>query len=151
MKDLFFQVDFASELRVLEHLQACDNNFSPPLSTRVDLRLYSRKLCTLGRRFECWHHDLLAGLVVAYLNKISFECYITNVSVLCDYSGHGIGRALLTNCINSSSHHGMQVARLHVSTLNTPAVRLYERIGFNICSQSSDQFEMIMKLNKRPN
>jgi hypothetical protein len=64
---------------ILEHLQRCDDQFTPPLSSRVNLKDYAAKLALNAERFEIFDDGKLVALVAMYLNP---DCaFISNVSV----------------------------------------------------------------------
>lgn len=76
-------------------------------------------------------HFLVAdidGKAVGYmgLQVFSDEGYITNVAVLPEYRGQGIALAL----INEQLKNKMDFITLEVRESNTPAIRLYEKAGF---------------------
>ncbi|MEO1148122.1 MAG: N-acetyltransferase [Cyanobacteria bacterium J06638_22] len=62
-----------------------------------------------------------------------------SIAVLPTYRGQGIGTQLLTHLLASAC--GRSPISLSVSADN-PAMRLYERFGFEIVSQSDDSFTM---------
>ena len=65
-----------------------------------------------------------------------------SIAVLPEYRGQGIGTQLLTHLF--ASEYGKTAISLSVSTDN-PAVRLYERFGFEIISKSNES--LMMKRN----
>lgn len=66
--------------------------------------------------------------VVGYigLQIFSGEGYVTNVAVLPEYRRQGIARAL----IHESLKNDMEFLTLEVRVSNTPAIKLYESMGF---------------------
>ena len=62
-----------------------------------------------------------------------------SIAVLPTYRGQGIGTQLLTHLV--ASECGRSPISLSVSVDN-PAMRLYERFGFEVVSQSDDSFTM---------
>lgn len=76
-------------------------------------------------------HFLVAdidGKAVGYmgLQIFSGEGYVTNVAVLPEYRGQGIALAL----INEQLKNKMDFITLEVRESNIPAIRLYEKAGF---------------------
>lgn len=55
---------------------------------------------------------------------------ITNVAVRKDRQGEGIGKLLVQELIKKSSDAGVTTIHLEVRESNTPAIRLYEKLGF---------------------
>ncbi len=58
------------------------------------------------------------------------EMHINNVAVLPPYRGRGVGALLLTHVMTEAARAGARRATLEVRASNTPALRLYERLGF---------------------
>ena len=55
---------------------------------------------------------------------------IQNVAVLPDFRGRGLGHALVQKSLHGFRTAGLQSVTLEVTAGNTPAVRLYEKLGF---------------------
>src|SRR5436190_21860381 len=93
---IIYKTGTASFSAVFTHLAKCNNDFVPPLSNKVDLELYSKKIAENSVTFEAWINDELVGLIAAYFNDLKQETgYITNVSTIKEYSGKGIASQLL--------------------------------------------------------
>ena len=58
------------------------------------------------------------------------EGEITNVVVAQKYRGQGIGRALMEYMLKEAPSHGIGDCTLEVRVSNTPAIKLYESLGF---------------------
>ena len=58
----------ASEAEIAEHLSRCDADFVPPLSGRVEINEYAKKIANKATRFEAWSGGMLVSLVAAYCN-----------------------------------------------------------------------------------
>lgn len=63
-------------------------------------------------------------------NNILGEVYIDNIAVFYNYREFGIGTALLKHLINASEKENCDFLTLEVRESNTPARRLYEKLGF---------------------
>lgn len=121
----------ASDAEIAEHLWNCDADFVPPLSPRVEIKDYSKKIVNKATRFEAWSCGKLVGLVAAFCNdQEKHNAYITNVSLLRNWTGEGIAYRLMGQCIEYAKALGMQQIRLEVATGNTAAIKLYEKSGF---------------------
>jgi ribosomal protein S18 acetylase RimI-like enzyme len=66
------------------------------------------------------------------------------IAVFPDYRGQGIGTLLLSHLLGSPSPCGRLSISLSVS-VNNPAVRLYERFGFEVVNRSGES--LVMKWN----
>lgn len=145
--ELVFTVNAASVAQITDHLQSCDANFIPPLSTRVDIAAYSQKIGVRAVRFEAWSSDLLVGLVAAYFNDIEGRvAHITNVSVPRTWGGQGIASRLLRHCIDHGSRASAVEFRLEVAADNFAARRLYSRAGFQTTDPQTSNATMFLKL-----
>jgi ribosomal protein S18 acetylase RimI-like enzyme len=121
----------ASETEIAEHLSRCDAGFVPPLSGRVNINDYAKKIAGKAERFEIWSHDTLVALVAAYCNDLEKGIvYVTSVSVLKEWMGKGLAAQLMHRCIEYAKLSGMRQVSLEVASINLPAIRLYEKIGF---------------------
>ncbi len=72
------------------------------------------------------------GHVIAYggLWVIAGEGHITNIAVHPGCRGKGLGRLLVANMLASGEAKGCEKFTLEVRPANTPALRLYESMGF---------------------
>ena len=126
-----FGLNKASEAQIVEHLLRCDADFVPPLSDRVEISDYAKKIASKAMRFEAWSGDMLVGLVAAYYNDQEQRiAYITGVSVLREWTGKGIAASLMRRCIDNAKASGMRQISLEVANGNSPAFGLYEKSGF---------------------
>ena len=64
-------------------------------------------------------------------NNVLGEVYINNIAVFYNYRGFGIGEALLAHLINVSKEENCDLVTLEVRVSNTPARKLYEKLGFS--------------------
>jgi len=58
----------ASEVEIAEHLSRCEADFVPPLSGRLEINDYAKKIASKAMRFEAWSDGRLVGLVAGYCN-----------------------------------------------------------------------------------
>jgi ribosomal protein S18 acetylase RimI-like enzyme len=121
----------ASEVEIAEHLSRCDADFVPPLSGRVEINEYAKKIANKATRFEAWSGGTLVCLVAAYCNDHEKHIvYITSVSVLRKWAGKSIVYRLMNQCIEHAKALGMRQISLEVASGNTSAIKLYEKSGF---------------------
>jgi len=131
--DLAFAADRADAAQIAAHLAACDADFVPPLSRRVDIAAYADKLVGHAVRFEAWEGGRLVGLVAAYCNDPDgCRAFVTSVSVLRGWAGRGIAVALMERCLSHARRLGFRRVALEVDAANGPARRLYEKLGFTV-------------------
>lgn len=80
-------------------------------------------------RYFCLEFE---GQVIGYMGLwfILEEGHITNVAIAPDYRGNRRGEALMQFVIQTMVKEGMERMTLEVRASNSPAKRLYERLGF---------------------
>lgn len=129
--DISYRSGSTTKAAILAHLMKCDRDFSPPLHTYVDVEEYSTKIAAHAVRFEAWNGDTLVGLVAAYLNDRETRTgFITNVSVLSEFTHCGIGTKLVSEALEYARAEGFEAVSLEVPGNNALAIRLYEKLGF---------------------
>ncbi len=129
---LEFATGKASAPEIERHLIDSDHTFHPPLSSRVSIGDYSRKIAARAIRFEAWSGRALVGLVAAYCTDPNGgTAFVTNVSVAPPYTGLGIARQLMTSCRDYVSEAGFARLELEVDQGAYPALRLYQGMGFH--------------------
>lgn len=134
---------------ILSHLQACDDGFHPPLSERVGLEEYARKVFENAVTFEAWSGTILVGLVAVYLNNEAKQsAYITNVSVLHTFLRLGIASRLLKDCVEYATEKNVKEIALEVNVENEPAINMYRK--FNFIQVGDNNGFLKMKLITRP-
>jgi [ribosomal protein S18]-alanine N-acetyltransferase len=62
------------------------------------------------------------------------EIHINNLAVQAEHQGQGLGTALLQHVLWAGANRGAERATLEVRRSNTPARRLYERLGFEVAA-----------------
>ena len=72
------------------------------------------------------------GSVVGYADTwcVLDEATITNIAVREDFRGRGIGAMLLKESLNEAGRRDIAAVTLEVRKSNVPAIRLYEKFGF---------------------
>ena len=147
---LKFCINRADEISLATHLSCCDAAFVPPLSKRVDINAYSKKLTEKSLRFEAWHDDLLVGALAIYCNNIqNHTAFITNVSVLPSWQSHKIATHLMADCLNYFITKEFSTIELEVDHRNDAAIALYEKFGFLITSRIDTLSIMQLKIKIR--
>ncbi|MGZ3861850.1 MAG: GNAT family N-acetyltransferase [Bacteroidia bacterium] len=140
------RIKTASEKEILMHLTACDNNFIPHLSKKVNLVEYSKKIADNAITFEAWSGPELVGLIAAYFNDPqNNKGYITSVSVLPRFENKGIASSLMRNCIFYATQKNFKEINLEVARDNASAIALYKK--FNFAEEGARSETLAMKLN----
>lgn len=143
MNCLLYRTDTASAEQVTRHLLACDELFLARLRERTVIEDYAKKLVTHALRYEAWIKDSLIGLLAGYCNDAERSmAYVSNLSIIKDYEGHGIARHLMGSFIERARDSGFQRISLEVFSEDQRAIRFYERSGF-VPARQSTQFTMM--------
>lgn len=141
------RTDSAAPDAVEALLRDCDAAFVPPLSGRVDIAAYARKIAQHARLFEAWDGARLAGLLAMYCNDSTTRtAFVTSVSVAPAYARRGIAGALLRQAIDAARAAGMDRLALETGAANGPALALYRRHGFEPIEQSDDTLHLQLNL-----
>lgn len=139
---LEFRINDSTEAEIRDHLFLCDQHFVPPLSERTDIHHYAKKLREYALTCEAWQQRLLVGLVAAYLNPTEGSCYISNVSVLSNHAGQGLATRLVKTLLTHVLTLNITRASLEVSAQCQPALRLYQKLGFQVVANRGDMCSM---------
>lgn len=131
LTNVVYETGTADVQSIQAHLNACKNNFIPALDKTVDIAAYSKKIAENCITFEAWINNKLAGLIAAYFNDTeNASGFITNVSVLKNYTGRGLASELLKNCIDYGVENKFKEIGLEVDRQNEQAIWLYKKMGF---------------------
>jgi ribosomal protein S18 acetylase RimI-like enzyme len=146
---MIYKMQTATLESIYKHLNSCDNDYIPPLSSRVNLSEYSAKIYKKALSFEAWDENLLVGMINAYFNDSdSRSGFITNVSVLRKYRSQGIASRLLRMCIDYAQQNQFLQIKLETSSKNNPALTTYMKAGFKVVQVINGNFLMMYE-NKR--
>lgn len=122
----------------------------PPLSHRMDLLEFAKKLQEKATIFEYVEDNKIIALNAVYVNKYPIDSYATSLAVLPEYEGFGIGAKLILKAINYCKKYGSEGYRLQMRTSNRVMLDFYLNRGFSII-QEEDYPEgvkgVILKLN----
>lgn len=69
------------------------------------------------------------------------QLVVGKIELLPEHQGQGIGSTLLARVLDEARGRGVPV-RLQVLRANTPARRLYERLGFVVVGETATHLEM---------
>lgn len=131
------------------HLNGCNNSFIPPLSERVILANYSKKIFLNAERFEAVFQDNLVGLLACYLvpsREHNNEVFITNISIVKDFENQGIASTLMREMFSFCKSSGVTLVRLKVSNQSRKAHHFYQKHNF-VCigMDENDQSNLVLE------
>lgn len=116
------------ESHLYDFLSDIDQDFSPCLSSKVNLKEYVTKILDNAELIVDVDYNL-RGLVVLYCNDIANrKAYISLCGVRKEFRGKGIARQLMINAIEVAKEKGMRALGIHSN--NIIAINLYKSLGF---------------------
>lgn len=117
--------------RVGAFLQNADKEFVPPLSQRVDLLAYSRKLATYAENFFVTDDAVDKAHAAIYVNRQDAgTAFLSSICVLSRFRSERVSQPLLEACCKLASDRGMHRVSLEVARGNRRAIDFYVRLGF---------------------
>ena len=129
------------------HLEIMSPYFQPPLAGRCSITDYSLKLFTYAQREEAYCNDSLIGLVAYYIDGKT--AYVSNVSVLPEYSRKNIGSTLLTKMESFLTKSGISIVSMEIAD-NELMIAFYRKNGFDLDRQlENGKRRMVKYLNVR--
>jgi ribosomal protein S18 acetylase RimI-like enzyme len=142
-----FEESAASADEICAHLRACDRNFIPRLSGRLDIQAYAEKIARHAETFEAWFEGRLVGLVAAYLNDRDRQNgFVTSVSVEELFMGQGIAFVLFKSCLATAQRRKLKSMTLDVHKDNKRAIGFYRKFDFQMMDTTDDNTRMNLSL-----
>ncbi len=92
-----------------------------------------------ARFFVCTKDGVVCGYIGAH--NVVGEVYITNVGVLPSYRGQGLGAMLVGFLKEYSKIENADFITLEVRKSNTVAIKLYEKMGFELVGERKSFYE----------
>lgn len=116
---------------LLYFLIRADHLFPVSLSERGKLCDLERKFSNFGTLGIVRENGKIISLCASYANDcLNRLAYISVVATLPEYSGKGYGKIAVQEFIEKAKNAGMKAIHLYADNKNTPAINLYERLGF---------------------
>lgn len=134
MKYSFSKLSFE---QVHKFLMETDNEFATPLSSKVNVEEYAKKLSKFSHFAYCTDDDNIIGMISCYANNPPLG-YISNVCVKSEYQNSGVFSSMFNTLIKSLKDLGIKTLRLEVDNNNTKAQEVYLRKGFAFATQASE-------------
>jgi ribosomal protein S18 acetylase RimI-like enzyme len=149
-EEIRYAIKTANERDIYVHLKNCKDNFMPPLTQRVVLEEYARKIYLKSVTFEAWREHNLVGLLAIYFNNTpsKYTAFITNVSVLKENMRFGIASALMNMCIEYAHKNNFDEINLEVFPGNKDGVAFYTKFNFINVDLRGEPLLMKLKILK---
>lgn len=115
----------------------------PPART-PQIEEWVRLICRSGPDVVGLHEDRIVAH--ATLVPDDTDAYELAIFVAHDYQGAGIGTSVLRTLLGTAAAEGIEHVWLTVERWNTPAIRLYDAVGFERRENGSFELEMAIRL-----
>lgn len=131
---------------ILNYLSENDNNFIPPLSSRVKLEEYAKKIYKHSVQLWVKHEHEFVGFCALYVNP-EFT-YISTISIVDKYKGVGAGKRLLNKVIDVTKRNFINEIRLEIQDKNKKVKSFYLKKGFTPVKDKKNMFKLIIENEK---
>lgn len=121
--------------RILRFLTRMDQEFQPPLHTRVELAQYAQKLADAAvNYFLVFAEDDIAHAGFYCNDAQSGTAFLSSIAVVPQLQGSTAARELLQRIAETGRARQMTALQLEVEPGNQRAVHFYEKHGFRFVS-----------------
>ena len=121
-------------------IESIDNECVPPLSQKVDIPSYVRKITDRGVVLACADGGQLLGFISFYCNDQETKCaHLSLMGVGREYRGRGIARALLQEAIGYVRKAGFQRIGSQTWHTNAASLKLHLELGFTVTDEIPDR------------
>lgn len=143
---ILYKTNNSSLIQITKHLHRMDLQFTPALSSYVNIDDYANKLFEKAFRFEAYHSNQLIGLIAGYHRKELNDFFISNYSVEETFQGMGIAKLLLSQI--EKEFEDLTMITLEVMKVNDNAKRFYSKLGLIEIESKMDSLILMKKCSK---
>ena len=130
-----------NRVKAYDYLKATDEIFVPPISQCVDLNHYSEKIAANAYVIWAVQKQMTIGMCAFYANCPP-NAFLTSLSVVPAFQGHGIAKKLLHHLKLWCSKNAYPYLSLEVYKANAVATMLYNQSGFQIVQDRNEKWLM---------
>ena len=117
-----------TEQKIEAFLRAVDDSFPVPLSQKQDLGEYARKLSQFATMCAVEEDGKIVAMAAGYTDRD--PAYLAILATLPQARGRGLGKTLVREFLEKANQSGATYLHLYAVESNTPAMKLYESLGF---------------------
>lgn len=122
-----------TEKQLVDFLLKIDEDFPIPLSDKVNIVEYAKKLLDKANLIADIEGDSIRGLVAGYTQDIVGEsAYISLVGVKSEFRAQGIGKQLVKKFMDVCVAKEIKSVNLYTHQTNVAAIKMYTTLGFDI-------------------
>lgn len=108
-----------------------DEKFPVALSQKQDIEDIARKFCEKGTLCLAWENNEICSMVAGYTDNIlNNKAYISVVATLDGARGRGYASRLIEEFIAKAEEKHIEAVHLYTDRKNIPAIRMYQKLGF---------------------
>ena len=135
--------------KLLNFLRKLDHDFSPTLSSKVNLEEYVEKITQQAKLVIRYSNEReIIGLAVLYCNDLKeLKAYVSLVAVASDQRSKGYAKSMMQEVVDHVLGAGFHSLGIH--TNNPYAMALYKNMGFNIIGGSDRLYLELDMPNKK--
>lgn len=112
-------------------LYKVDKSFPVPLSQKQDLGALARKLWEKATLCCVWENNEICSMVAGYTdNVLNNMAYISVVATLDSARGQGYASRFIEEFIAIAEEKHIQAVHLYTDRKNIPAIKMYQKLGF---------------------
>ena len=116
---------------VKEFLATVDKDFPVPISEKVDISDFSRKLCEKATIVTEIKENKIVAMAAGYTENTENQlAYVSILGTIKEYRGQGLANKLLSEFINISKQKGLKGVHLYTAQTNECALSVYSKHGF---------------------
>lgn len=118
--------------RIYSFLKKVDNQYHTPLSKRVSLNSYAEKLALNAFNFFLTETDLDIAHAAIYYNELESSVFLSNIAILEEYAGYGLGSLLLKEIEEFSISKNVETISLEADVNSDKLKGFYIDRGFEL-------------------
>jgi ribosomal protein S18 acetylase RimI-like enzyme len=132
---------------IYNYLAENDQMFKPPMSARLNILNYAKKLNAFAVHFCAYQESDLVGFSGCYFNNMETRVgFISTLSVIRKFQGMGVAKGLLTSIEEYATKKEFNQINLQAFIFNLSAIKLYSESGFIEISRNASLAEMSLNL-----
>jgi ribosomal protein S18 acetylase RimI-like enzyme len=150
VKFIYFNSDDCNCKNIVEFFQKIDHDFVPPLSSKVNIVDWSKKLVEKAVNIvaivEKHGHSEIIGIISFYCNDyVKLYSYIPVIGILNEYRGKGIASILWDMCLKHLKEKGFKLVGIRTWE-SSKAFSIYKKIGFQEINNIVDSENQVNKI-----
>ncbi len=130
------------ESSICAYLHEIDSIFPVPMSSRMNIEEYTKKLLKYGVVIAAEDDGKIVGICMGYANDEAYgRAYLGTLGVSERYRSLGVGSELIDAMLVFARNRKMKYIGLHAHRDNLGAIRFYQRKGFVLSEDSHKPYE----------